>query len=108
MFITHYGLYEPTVMMFVLCNAPSTFQAMMNKVLKEEISTGHVVVYIDDILNFMDDFTLHQQLTEQVFQKLWANDLFVKPEKCKFEQSSVEFLGLAMAKESRTGQHQPK
>ena len=46
-------------MTFGLCNAPSTFQAMMNEVLKEEIATGHVVVYIDDILIFTDDLTLH-------------------------------------------------
>ena len=39
---------------------------MMNEVLKEEIVTGHVVVYIDDILIFTDDPTFHQQLTEQV------------------------------------------
>ena len=58
-FITHRGLYEPTVMTFGLCNAPSTFQAMMNEVLKEEIATGHVVVYIDDILIFTDNLTLH-------------------------------------------------
>ena len=58
-FITHCGLYEPTVMMFGLCNAPSTFQAMINEVLKEEIATGYVVVYIDDTLIFMDDLTLH-------------------------------------------------
>ena len=73
---------------------------MINEVLKEEIATGYVVVYIDDTLIFMDDLTLHWQLTEQVLQKLWANDLFVKPEKCRFEQSSVEFLELVIAKDS--------
>ena len=101
-FITHRRLYEPMVMTFSLCNAPSTFQAMMNEVLKEEIATGHVVVYIDDILIFTDDLTLHRQLTERVLQKLRANDLFVKPEKCKFEQPSVEFLGLIISKDSIT------
>ena len=101
-FITHRGLYEPTVMYFGFCNAPSTFQLMMNEVLKEEIATGHVVVYIDDILIFTDDLTLHRQLVERVLQKLRDNDLFAKPEKCHFEQSSVAFLGLIVSKNSIT------
>lgn len=63
-FITPRGLFEPVVMCFGLCNAPSTFQAMMNEILQEEIATGHVVVYIDDILIFTDDLTLHRQLVK--------------------------------------------
>ncbi|EJF55503.1 marY1-like reverse transcriptase, partial [Dichomitus squalens LYAD-421 SS1] len=72
----------------------------MNEVLKEEIATGHTVVYIDDILIFTDDPTLHRQLVERVLKKLRDNDLFVKPEKCKFEQPSVHFLGLVVSKDS--------
>jgi hypothetical protein len=99
-FITHRGLFKPTVMYFGFCNAPSTFQAMMNEVLKEEIATGHVVVYIDNILIFTDDLTLHRQLVKQVLEKLRRNNLFCKPEKCHFEQLSVSFLGLVVSKNS--------
>jgi hypothetical protein len=87
-------------MMFGLCNAPSTFQAMMNEVLAEEIATGHVVVYIDDILVFTDNLDLHRHLVHQVLEKLRTNDLFVKPEKCKWEQPGVDFLGLCVSKNS--------
>ena len=72
----------------------------MNDILKEEIATGHVAVYIDDIIIFTDDLTLHRQLTERVLEKLRKHDLFVKPEKCKFEQPTVEFLGLVVSKNS--------
>jgi hypothetical protein len=99
-FITHKGLFEPTVMYFGFCNAPSTFQHMMNEVLREEIATGHVVVYIDDILIFTDDAELHLQLLQRVLTKLRQNDLFAKPEKCHFMQPSVEFLGLVVGKNS--------
>ena len=34
-------------MYFGFCNAPSTFQTMMNAILEEEIRTGKVVVYIE-------------------------------------------------------------
>jgi hypothetical protein len=99
-FITSKGLFEPTVMYFGFCNAPSTFQHMMNEVLKDKIATGHVVVYIDDILIFTDNLTLHRQLVNRVLEKLKANDLFIKLEKCQFEQSEVEFLGLIVSKNS--------
>ena len=99
-FITHKGLYKPTVMTFRLCNAPSTFQAMMNDILKEEIAIGHVAVYINNIIIFTDNLTLHHQLTEHVLEKLQKNNMFVKSEKCKFEQSTVEVLNLIVLKNS--------
>jgi hypothetical protein len=49
-FITPMGLFEPTVMQFGLCNAPSTFQCMVDEVLAEEKASGNVTVYIDNIL----------------------------------------------------------
>jgi hypothetical protein len=58
-FIMPKGLFKPTIMYFGFCNAPSTFQQMMNEVLKDKIATGHVVVYINNILIFMDNLTLH-------------------------------------------------
>jgi hypothetical protein len=49
-FNTPFGLCEPTVMFFGLCNSPATFQRMMNHILWEEISEGWCKVYMDDIL----------------------------------------------------------
>ena len=51
-------------MYFGFCNAPSTFQAMMNSVLAEEIATGQVVCYIDDILIFNNDPVEHKKLVK--------------------------------------------
>ena len=48
-FRTRYGHYEYKVMPFGLVNAPATFQAMMNSILREFLDHG-VVVYLDDIL----------------------------------------------------------
>lgn len=69
-FITPKELYEPTLMFFGFCNAPSTFQTMMNEVLKEEIRSGLVVVYMDDISEFTNDLELHRKMVRQVLQKL--------------------------------------
>ena len=44
------GLFEPTVMFFGLTNSPATFQAMMNKLLRDLINTGKVAAFIDDMI----------------------------------------------------------
>lgn len=48
-FRTRYGLYEHLVMRCGLCNAPSTFQAMINAVLHDLLDVG-VIAYINDIV----------------------------------------------------------
>ena len=54
-FATRNGLYEATVMYFGFCNAPATFQNMMNDILGDLIREGKVLVYLDDILIFGND-----------------------------------------------------
>jgi hypothetical protein len=99
-FVADSRLWEPTVMFFGFCNAPSTFQNMMNNVLAEEIATGNIVVYIDDILVYNNDITTHQRLVNSILKKLQENNLFCKPEKCKFKQEKVNFLGLIIGHNS--------
>ena len=48
-FSTRYGLYEFTVMLFGLTNAPADFVDLKNKVFMEYLDR-FVVVFIDDIL----------------------------------------------------------
>jgi len=42
------------VMFFRLTNSPATFQAMMNKLLRDLINTGKVAVFIDDVIIGME------------------------------------------------------
>ena len=49
-FITHKGLFEPTVMFFGLCNSPATFQRFMNDSFRDMIAEGWLVIYMDDLL----------------------------------------------------------
>ena len=51
-FKTVLGLYEPLVMTFRLCNAPTTFQTFMNQISEDLLDTGQVVIYLNDILIF--------------------------------------------------------
>jgi Reverse transcriptase (RNA-dependent DNA polymerase) len=81
-------------MFFGLCNSPATFQVMMNKIFKDMIDEGWVVIYMDDILIFSEKLTDHQERTRQILERLREHDLYLKPEKCKFNIQEVEFLGL--------------
>src|SRR5882762_2296888 len=80
------GMFEPLVMFFGLTNSPAMFQAMMNKIFKDLIDTGKVFIYMDDILIAMASMEEHQQLIQQVLTRLQEYDLFLKLEKCTFEQ----------------------
>lgn len=93
-FITNRGLYEPTVMFFGLCNSPSTFQTMMNDLFRDLIAQGLMCIYMDDILVYSTDKDTHRRVVDEVLQRLLDNNLFVKPEKCEFYKSKIEFLSL--------------
>ena len=91
-FVTNRGLFEPTVMFFGLTNSPATFQNMMNDIFRDLLLAGHFIIYMDDILIFTDDLTTHRLVTRQVLSVLQKHNLFLKPEKCQFEASEIEFL----------------
>lgn len=92
-FRTNRGLYEPTVMTFGLCNAPSTFQRFMNEIFAELLDEGHVVVYLDDILIFAETREHHDTLLRRVLQILRTHKLFLREEKCSFAQPTLTYLG---------------
>src|SRR5215471_624436 len=81
-------------MFFGLTNSPATFQTMMNDIFHAEISQGHVLIYLDDILIFDNDLDAHHEHVRQVMKKLRKHKLYLKPEKCEFDQSQIEYLGV--------------
>lgn len=85
-FVTNRGLFEPTVMFFGLTNSPATFQNMMNNIFADFIAEGKVTVYLDDILIFSANLEEHRRIVTEVLRRLKENNLFLKPEKCEFEQ----------------------
>ena len=82
-FMTPEGSFEPMVMFFGLTNSPVTFQAMMNKLLRDLINTGKVAAFIDDVIVGTETEEGHDELVAEVIRRLEENDLYVKPEKCK-------------------------
>src|SRR5258707_2213905 len=54
---------------------------------------------MDDILVYSHTLSDHWQIIHQVLSTLWKWRLFLKPEKCKFEQKEVKYLGLVILKD---------
>jgi len=96
-FKTNCGIFEPLVMFFRLTNSPATFQAIMNKIFAEEIWERHIVIFLDEILIFSNNLDEHCALVAWVLQKLWLYKLYLKSEKCEFEQESVGYLGMVVS-----------
>ena len=100
-FKTKLGLYEYTVMPFGLMNAPSSFQEMMDEILRD-LDT-HTVWYIDDILIYSGHGTdsphptgseaEHKWAVERVLQKLLDHNLAVNLAKSEFHVKEINFLG---------------
>jgi hypothetical protein len=95
-FKTRYGLFEWLVMSFGLTNAPAVFQHLMNDIF-HDLTDVCLIIYIDDILIFSEDLASHRRRVREVLQRLRDHKLYVKPEKCLFEKSQVEFLGMIVS-----------
>jgi len=70
------------VMFFGMTNSPATFQAMINKILRDMINEEKVVAFVDNVLVRTETEKGHNEIVEEVLKKLEENNLYVKPEKC--------------------------
>ena len=95
-FTTHVGSFKPVVMFFGMTNSPATFQGMMNEIMRDLINEGKVAVFVDDVLVGTDGEEGHDEIVVEVLKRLEENDLYVKPEKCSWKTSKVNFLGVVM------------
>ena len=85
-------LFEPTVIFFGMCNSPVTFQAIMDNIVRDMINNCIVIIYMDDICLFAADKKTLMENTKKVLTRLQDNNLFLKPTKCEFNQTKVEYL----------------
>jgi hypothetical protein len=86
------------VMPFGLCNAPSTFQSLMNHVFHPFLHP-FVLVFFDDILIYRKTWTNHLTHVDQVLCLLSQHQLFLKQSKCAFGALEVEYLGHLVGKD---------
>lgn len=91
-FTSPFGLYEFNRMPFGLCNAPATFQRLMQSVMHDYIFRI-LLVYLDDLLCYSNTFSEHVANLEKIFQRLREVGVKLQPSKCLFAQPEVGFLG---------------
>lgn len=96
-FRTNRGLFEPLVMYFGLTNSPGTFQTMMNEIFSDLIVQGVVAVYLDDILIFTNSLEEHRRISRIVMERLREHKLYLRYDKCEFEQTRIEYLGVIIS-----------
>ena len=91
-FCTPEVLYKFNVMSFGYCNAPATFQRLMDMV-PARIQWSSCLVYLDYIIVVGKSFEEHLSNLAQVFDQLRSARLKLKPQKCAFGCQQVEFFG---------------
>jgi Reverse transcriptase (RNA-dependent DNA polymerase) len=82
-FVTRRGTFSFNVMPFGLCNAPATFQRLMDYAMVG-LNYEICLVYLDDIIVFSRDIPTHLERLELLLQRLRQANLKLKPSKCHF------------------------
>ena len=86
------GVYEFLRMPYGLCNAPATFQRLMQNCLRE-LNLTYALIYLDDVIVFSRTEEEHLHCLRVVFGQFLEHRLKLKPSKCHFLQDEITFLG---------------
>ena len=86
------GVYEFLRMLYGLCNAPATFQRLMQNCLGE-LNLTYALIYLDDMIVFSQTEEEHLHRLWVVFGRFLEHGLKLKPSKCHFLQDEITFLG---------------
>ena len=79
----------------------------MNTIFRRQVMLGWFSIFMDDgiihtkrLPNETPEQHLqqHRKYVHEIFDILAENDLFVKPEKCTFEQEETDYLGVIVGK----------
>jgi hypothetical protein len=90
-FITRRGTYSFNVMPFWLCNAPATFQTLMDFMMRD-LQHEICLIYLDDITVYSNDVPMHFRRLKMIFESLTHASLRLKLCKCSFLQRNINFL----------------
>ena len=91
-FITRRGLFQFRVMPFGLCNAPATFERLMEAILRG-LLWERCMVYIDDIIVFGRSYDETLANLQTVLERIQSSNLKLKPSKCELFKQELLYLG---------------
>ena len=89
-FVTPGHFLQYSVMAFGLCNAPATFQRLVDTVLA---GLTNVNAYLDDLIVFSSTWHGHVNSLREVFSRLAGASLTLNLAKCEFGRGTVTYLG---------------
>ena len=72
---------------------------MMNELLRDLINIEKVWSFIDVIIVEIEIEEEHDELVEEILKRLKENNLYMKPEKCRWKIREVDFLGVVIGLE---------
>ena len=91
-------------MPFGLCNAPATFQRLMQNCLGE-LNLTYCLIYLDDMIVYSEDPEQHLARMQVVFECLWEHGLKLKPSKCDLFKSKIIYLAHHVSKDGVKPSH---
>ena len=92
------GFFECEHMPFGLCNAPATFQRLMQNCLGE-LNLTYCLIYLDDIIVFSKMEEEHLEHFHVMFNHFQEHNLRLKPTKCEFFKDEIDYLAHHVSKE---------
>lgn len=95
-FVCRAGQFAPLTMPFGPTGAPGYFQYFMQDILLGRIGRD-TAAYLDDIMIYTKKGVDHEEAVRSVLETLSKHTLWLKPEKCEFFRSEVEYLGLLIS-----------
>ena len=92
------GFFECDCMPFGLCNAPTTFQQLMQNFLWE-LNLIYCLIYLDDIVIFSQTVEEHLHHLYIVFDQFREHNLKLKPSKCTFFREEITYFMYQVSKD---------
>ena len=86
------GVYEFLCMPYRLCNAPATFQRLMQNCLGE-LNLMYTLIYLDDMIVYSKTEEEHLVHLRAVLERFMEHSLKLKPSKCNFFHTEISYLG---------------
>ena len=91
------GFFECDRMPFRLCNAPATFQRLMQNCMGE-LNFIYCLIYLDDLIVFLQTAEEHLHQLRVVFDHLREYNLKLKPSKCSLFREEINYLAHKVSK----------
>ena len=95
-FFTRFGAFKYLIMLFSLCNGPTSWQHLINNTLFNFLHY-FVQAYLNNIFNYSKTLKDHYLHVQQVLECLRKVGIQANVNKCKFHIQNTKFFGLIIS-----------